>query len=146
MCLLPRMLHKYFGSMWCWSQLGERILGGAEISLIQDDINWDFEAQREAKHFAMLHLNPLPPLHALNSIFWSRDLARQPSVLVCGPLAQLTSQEGLPLTISAGDRLLYHTLPGKWDPTSASSAFHLSMKIHFHVPMTMKLSLAICLV
>lgn len=89
MCLLPRMFHKYSGSMWYWSQLGERILDGAEISLIQDDINWHFKAQRESKHFSLLHLNPPPLLHALNSMFWNWDLACQPSVPVpvCGPLA-----------------------------------------------------------
>lgn len=43
------------------------MLDSAEISLIQYDIDWVWEVQREAQHFAMLHLDPVSLLLARNS-------------------------------------------------------------------------------
>lgn len=128
MYLWARKVQKLFWSMSCWSQLGEKVLESAEIILIHYVTNWDSEVQREAKHFAMHHLNPLSLLHALNSFFLVLRTGF-PAFCACphvwSPVILLLCMtRGLSLRILLGDRIPHFTMPGKWNSTSTLFFFH----------------------
>lgn len=156
MHLLSRKGQNFFWSMWCWSQLGERVLGSAEIILLQFVTKWGSECREKPRILQCfswvlcLYCTHLSPFFGPETCL-SSPLCLSPCVLSWQVILLLciTSSKSkiLSLRISLGDNLLYLTVPGKWNSINALFSFHwISVTSDFCDCMTMKLPFLIALV